>query len=67
MHKHDPYGDASHQNNVTTFLSAFNLGEVQKYNFNNKQYAKISFRGQVIWDSRNDKLRVNNYERLCKK
>ena len=69
MHKHDVYasGDLAHQHNVNTFLAQFNIGELQKYQFNNKSYLRIVFNAKLIWDHRKDEFRSNNYIAVCSK
>lgn len=66
MHQHETNEGYGQANNVSTFLGQFSIGEFQKYFKNNKPYYRIVFSGQVIWESRYDSFRINNYERLCR-
>jgi hypothetical protein len=67
MNKHEPGTQFCQANNVSTFLSQFGVGEFQKYIENDKPYFQIVFSGQIIWSSKRNDLRANNYERLCLK
>ena len=72
MHKHIFSGDASPDHNVATFLGQFHLGEFQRYNFenysNNKiiRFARIVYKGLIIWDERGDDFRPQNIILRCK-
>lgn len=73
MHNHESENDWGQANNIGTFLSQFNIGEVQKYireyykTNTRKNLLRIVYRGQIIWDQHDDRLRINNYTRLCKR
>lgn len=68
MHKHvDRDGDAGQAHNVSTFLSQFGIGELQVYNHHDgKTYCRIVWKGQRIWDMKDDDLRTNNYDTLVR-
>jgi hypothetical protein len=69
MHKHLEDGCAGQAHNVSTFLGQFNLGEFQRYNFQDyikhetKKIARIVYNGLIIWDERNDSFRPQNIHR----
>lgn len=67
MHKHISNGSATQDYNVSTFLGQFNIGEFQRYNFENHnikhRYSRIVFNGLLIWDERNDTFRPQNIKR----
>jgi hypothetical protein len=73
MNQHiDEFGVARKDHNISTFLSSFGIGEMQRYVYENyknktkKEYIRIVYLGQVIWDLKDNELRTTNYERLCK-
>lgn len=64
--KHPMNGsELSQHNNITTFIGQFNVGEIQKCYWNNKQYSKIVFKGWVIWDSRYNQFDYEKYKMVC--
>ena len=75
MDKHPLYDGTllACQYNVNTFLAQFNIGELQRYTFDDykthakRDFLRIVFNGSLIWDQRTDELRTSNYERLCKR
>lgn len=73
MHKHIFDGSAGQDHNVTTFLGQFNIGEFQRYNYEDHikhikiRYSRIVFGGLLIWDERRDIFRPKNIELRCKK
>lgn len=67
MNKHDIFSEEGFDNNIGTFLGAFNIGELQKYKRNNDKYHRIVYKGSLLWDSRTNILRENNYTRLWKR
>jgi len=68
MSKHDVWqsGSLACQNNVHTFLGGFNIGELQRYKFNSREYLRIVFNSWQIWDSVYDDFRFTTYIR-CKR
>lgn len=68
MHPHNVFesGDLACQHNVNTFLGQFNIGELQKYQHQDKTYLRIVFNSRMIWDHRRNDFRVNNYLFTCK-
>lgn len=73
MNQHiDEFGCCKKDHNIATFLSSFGIGEMQRYKFEDhkshqyKEYIRIVYLGQIIWDLKDDELRTNNFERLCK-
>lgn len=67
MQKHVNNGAAGQGHNVATFLSQFGIGELQKYrDRNGSEMCRIVYKGQRIWDMKDDKLRINNYKALVK-
>jgi len=67
MNKHVSNDEATQGHNVATFLSMFGIGELQKYrNWDNTQLCRIVYKGQRIWDMKDDVLRINNYKNLVK-
>lgn len=67
MHQHTFKDDNSYQNNICTFLGQFNIGEFQKYEYHFKKIKyRIVYKGAIIWDEKDNILRINNYERLVK-
>ena len=66
MNQHITEEGYSKDNNISTFLGQFGLGEFQKYFRSTQTLYRIVFKGQIIWDSYNDSFRPHNYERLCK-
>lgn len=67
MHIHEDENGYGQDNNISTFLGQFNIGEVQKYIRNGTAMLRIVFKGQIIWDQHNDSFRSHNYDRLCPK
>lgn len=64
--KHTMDGEGlSQHNNITTFIGQFNVGEIQKCYWNERQYSKIVFKGWVIWDSRQNQFDYDKYRMLC--
>ena len=70
MHKHlQEHGSAGQAHNVSTFLGQFNLGEFQRYNFENhythsiERKSRIVFNGLIIWDEKRDTFRPQNIKR----
>jgi len=67
MHKHIFEGSASPDHNVTTFLGQFSIGEFQRYDYKHyrtgrkNRLSRVVFNGKIIWDERDDQLRINNY------
>lgn len=63
MHPHNVYesGDLACQHNVNTFLGQFNIGELQRYKHNEKEYLRIVYNSRLVWDHRRDQLRTSNY------
>lgn len=73
MNQHiDEFGQCRKDHNIATFLSSFGIGEMQRYYFSDyktgtkKEYLRIVYLGQIIWDLKDNDFRINNYERLCK-
>jgi len=66
MNQHDFEEGYEHDNNIATFLSEFNIGEFQKYTRNSVTLGRIAYKGQIIWDRKEDSFRPHNYSRLCK-
>lgn len=72
MHKHVFEEGASPDHNVATFLGQFHLGEFQRYNFQNyvtgikKRFARIVYKGLIVWDERDDVFRSQNIALRCK-
>lgn len=67
MHQHEDENGCSPDNNVSTFLGQFKIGEFQKYkDFIGKIKYRIVYKGSIIWDMRDNILRFHNYERLLK-
>ena len=66
MSLHETDEGFSKDNNVSTFLGQFGIGEFQKYARLSKVLYRIVFKGQIIWDQNMDSLRTNNYDRLCR-
>ena len=69
MHFHNVFesGSLALQHNVNTFLGQFNIGELQKYQFNDKTYLRIVFNARLIWDHRKNEFRTDNYILSCKR
>jgi len=67
MHQHEDEKGCREDHNASTFLGQFKIGEFQKYigKFD-KQYMRIVYKGSIIWDMKDNILRMHNYERLCK-
>jgi len=69
MHKHIHNGSPSQDHNVSTFLGQFNIGEFQRYNFENYisknivRLSRIVYNGRIIWDERNNTFRPQNIKR----
>ena len=51
--RHDYMGA---HNNVSTFLGANGIGELQVYDYKGSKYYRLVYRGKIFWDSRGDKL-----------
>lgn len=66
MNQHEFESGYSQDNNIATFLSEFKIGEFQKYTRNSATLYRIAYKGQIIWDRKDDSFRSHNYERLCK-
>ena len=72
MHIHIFDGDASPDHNVSTFLGQFHLGEFQRYNYTNHitkektRFARIVYKGLIIWDELNNDFRSQNILLRCK-
>lgn len=69
MSQHNVYEHGSHacQNNVNTFIAQFNIGELQKYRFNQIEYARIVFNSKAVWNSRGDLFKPNFYLFGCQR
>jgi len=69
MHQHNVFesGSLACQHNVNTFLGQFNIGELQRYFFNDKEYLRIVFNARLIWDHRRDEFKTENYLLSCKR
>ncbi len=67
MHQHEDESGCRPDHNASTFLGQFKIGEFQKYvgQFD-KKYMRIVYKGSVIWDMKDNILRMHNYERLVK-
>lgn len=67
MHQHFKEGSYSADNNVGTFLGQFGMGEFQKYywSFDVTKY-RIVFKGKILWDMKDNILRMHNYDKLCR-
>jgi len=67
MQNHELPGDFGQANNIGTFLSIFGIGEFQKYKtkLNDIKY-RIVYKGQIIWDQKDNILRFHNYDRLAR-
>lgn len=69
MHKHLENGSAGQAHNVSTFLGQFNLGEFQRYNYENyklhtmERRSRIVYNGLIIWDEKRDIFRPQNIKR----
>lgn len=63
MHPHNVFesGDFACQHNVNTFLGQFQIGELQRYRHNEKEYLRIVFNSRLVWDHRRDDFRKHNY------
>lgn len=67
MNNHEQQGDFGQANNIGTFLSEFSIGELQKYKHHTgRNLVRIVYKGQLIWDAKDNILRINNYKRLVK-
>lgn len=67
MCNHESELDFGQANNIGTFISEFNIGEFQKYETTLKDVRyRIVYKGQIIWDQKDNILRMHNYERLVK-
>lgn len=73
MTKHIQNGSPTSDHNVSTFLGQFNLGELQRYNYEDyrakttTRKTRIVFNGLVVWDEKHDEIRPNNYEKIWKR
>jgi len=69
MHPHNvyEYGDFACQHNVNSFLAQFEIGELQKFQFNDKNHVRIVFNSRLLWSSHNDIFRNKYYKFGCKK
>lgn len=67
MSQHKADDLMGYQNNISTFLGQFGVGEFQKYYRSERKYFRIVFKGSLIWDSYRDDFRTDNYLRICKK
>jgi hypothetical protein len=65
MNQHPVEERGGKENNISTFLGQFKIGEFQKYNENGVSLFRIVYLGQIIWDQHRDSFRTNNYSRLC--
>jgi hypothetical protein len=70
MHKHvSEDGDAGKDHNVSTFLGQFNIGEFQRYYYQDyhthqkTRLSRIVFNGLIIWDEKRDDFRPKNIQR----